>query len=191
MFINIHFSTFGLILNRKTTEFCTVLQTSQNGIENRLMLNSLGVNKYFFEEEFLKKKTIEEIYSFFKIAGGRANSFRFKDEFDYKALNERIEDNQLTKTYEVQGRILKKPISKPRKDSLKIEYFNSFLEEEKDFIVDYNTGFIQFLSHFDAQNLKASFEFDTEVRFESDELFLEKDVFGNMFFKDLTLIEVL
>lgn len=192
MFINMNFSIFNLVINLKSVEFFTLVQTAHSGMENRIPLNSLGVNKYLFEKEVLSEVKIKDIFAFFQIAKGRANSFKFSDYLDFQAFEETIEESgQLTKSYFIGQNLIKKPITKPRKNSVKIKYLSTILQEEVDFTVDYETGILQFLIEYEVAKLKVSFEYDYEVRFEHDDLKLEKDIFGNLIFNNLSLIEVL
>ena len=196
LFLDCNFPQEGCLFLKHSVEFFTNVQTAKNGRETRMILSEFGRSKFKLEESILQLEKINEIYQFFKIAKGRGLSFKFFDELDFKAEEEHLtmEDGGgffLLKTYQYKNYSLKKRISKPKKGSLVVKSNGLTLAEGKDYGVNYQTGEIAFVNNYlDVASVVASFDFDIEVRFENDELFIQKDYFGNFYLQNLSLIEV-
>lgn len=198
LFLDVEFPKGSCIFEKQLIEFFTVVQTSKNGFENRIILNEFGRSKYFLEDCIMHKAKITEICNFFKLVRGRGYSFRFFDDIDFRGTNEKIEFLQngefiLTRTYKVGKEEFRKFITKPKPKSLILKFGDALLEEEVDFKIDYSSGILRFLTRKLQENafqIRAFFEFDIEVRFDADELKIVKDKFGNMALKDLILTEV-
>ncbi len=193
LFLDIRFPSQNCIFLRQSIEFFTNVQIAKNGFETRMILEEAGKNKFLLEETILHNNTITEICNFFKIVKGRGFSFRFKDELDFKAENQNFIINEdgvfLCKKYEYQGYAFIKRITKPVKNTLQILSGDVPLTEGLDYTIDFSTG--QIATEQDVNLLKAYFEFDLNVRFDADELLVQKDLDGNLFIKNLVLIEVL
>ena len=193
LFLDISFPKNFCNFYKHSVEFFTNLQIAKNGSESRLVLSDVGRSKFILEEAIFSEEKVQEIWAFFNLVKGRGHSFRFLDEKDNKAENQdllKTEDGIfLCKTYTVCGLSVVRKITKPIKNELKITTQNGILQESKDYDVDYKTGEIFLKSN--VFSPKASFKFDIEMRFDSDELIIMQDKFGNFIIKNLILTEVL
>ena len=197
LFLDCNFPQEGCFFIRHSVEFFTNVQTTKNGYETRVILSEFGRSKFKLEESILQPEKINEIYKFFKIVKGRGFSFRFFDELDNKLedgilLQDDSEKLFLLSTFEYKNYSLAKKITKPKKGTVVIKNGDITLCESKDYIVHYQTGEVTLMNDgLNLRDIKCSCNFDIEVRFESDELLIQKDSFGNFYIQNLSLIEVI
>lgn len=196
VFLDIKFPTNIVPFYNSSLEFFTIIQTSKNGTETRIILNKNGRMKYEANNILLKRSDFKILKNFFNIVMGQGASFRFQDEHDYMALDEPIEileqEVQLTKTYNLFSEKYQKIIKKPVASSLKLTHDqNTILQEEIDYSLNGNTGKLSFKPDFLGKKLLASFEFDLEVRFAIDELKFLKEQNGRIILPYISLVEVL
>lgn len=120
---------------------------------------------------------IDVIKNLFLVARGRAIAFRFKDWHDYLAVlsdlgpsfSEDGCDFQLKKNYFSGSNYYSKDIRKPVSGT--VEIFVNGIEETSGFSIDYTTGIVTFdVAPSSGDTIAATFEFDKEVRFNSDSL---------------------
>jgi uncharacterized protein (TIGR02217 family) len=193
LFLDISFPKSFCNFYKHSVEFFTNLQIAKNGSESRLILSDFGRSKFILEEAIFPESKVNEIWAFYCLVKGRGHSFRFLDEKDNQAENQDLLTTEdgifLSKTYLICGLPFVRKITKPIKNELKITTQNGILEESKDYEANYQTGEILLKSNI--FSLKASFKFEIEVRFESDELVITRDKFGNFIIKNLILTEVL
>jgi uncharacterized protein (TIGR02217 family) len=196
LFLDISFPASECIFNQHSIEFFTNLQIAKNGFETRLILSDFGRNKFILEEAIFAKEKVLEICNFFKLVKGRGYSFRFLDETDYTAYNQTLIKTPnggyfLQKSYKIGKMFTSKAITKPIVGSVEIFAENEILTEGRDYDVNYQTGEIFLNPSLKALFITSSFKFELEVRFESDELQIMRDKFGNFVIKNLILTEVL
>ena len=133
--------------------------------------------------------------AFFRARKGRAHGFRFKDWSDYQASGELIGTGngsatqfQLKKTY-VSDVSVSRDIKKIVAGSVKI-YFGT-VEQLSGWSVDLNMGVVTFATApTTGTQIKADFEFDVPVRFDTDRLSARLDDYGVNSWSDIPLVEV-
>ncbi len=198
MFCNIRFPEDISLEFVKSINFNTEINTTKNLNEQRVKLLDYCYNTYEINYKNVTSKKLEKIVSFFNIVNGRYSSFRFKDWLDYKAYNQLIgiysNDNefQLVKNYSVNSSINKvytRTITKPVENTIKI-YINNI--ETNNFIVNISTGTVAIKSKLNENDIiTADFEFDTAVRFFSDNLVIKNNTKNISEIEELKLTEVL
>lgn len=139
---------------------------------------------------------LDVLLAFFRARKGRAYAFRFKDWSDYSASMQQIgvgdgitKNFQLIKTY-VSGAISEiRTIRKPVDNSVHI-YVNNTLSAGG-ITVDNTTGIVSFLTPpISGAIIKATFEFDVPVRFDTDHLSASLDSYGLHSWKNIAIVEV-
>ncbi|MGV6800754.1 MAG: phage distal tail protein, Rcc01695 family [bacterium] len=130
---------------------------------------------------------IEKIIAFFEARQGRLHSFRWRDPFDWKSCSIAAEPTaldqpvaigdgtsvqfQLTKTYQSAAQSYKRDVTKPVLSSILIAVDNVVQSIPGDVTVDPISGQLTFVTPPAAGAvITAGFEFDIEVRFDTDEL---------------------
>lgn len=130
---------------------------------------------------------IEKIIAFFEARQGRLHSFRWRDPFDWKSCSIAAEPTaldqpvaigdgtsvqfQLTKTYQSAAQSYKRDVTKPVLSSILIAVENVVQSIPGDVTVDPISGQLTFVTPPAAGAvITAGFEFDIEVRFDTDEL---------------------
>jgi uncharacterized protein (TIGR02217 family) len=197
LFLNCRFPQEGCNFLKHSVEFFTNVQMTKNGSETRVILNDFGKSQFKLEPHILSLEKINKIYHFFQITKGRGNSFRFFDSLDCNVKNGNLyknENNQLfiTKRYKYQNYFVDKVITKPVEDTVLIKHEEDLLYTNQDYKINYLTGEIIILNqNVNYENCFIDCDFDIEVRFESDLLSIEKDYFGNYYFQNLSLIQVI
>lgn len=128
---------------------------------------------------------VEDLIAFFEARQGQLYGFRWKDWSDYKsalpsqdvtALDQLIGTGdevttqfQLTKAYASGDQSYARPIRKPVRGTVLVAVRGEPLQETIDFTVDYALGLIQFFHAPDkGAEIRAGFEFDVPVRFDTD-----------------------
>ncbi len=130
---------------------------------------------------------IQGVIAFFEARQGQLYGFRWKDWADYKSAppSQTITDAdqilgvsdglnrvfQLVKTYTSGGQNYQRIITKPVMGTVIARAGRYQLQENIHFTVDYTTGFITLKSIYTRNTqIKAGFEFDVPVRFDTDRL---------------------
>lgn len=198
MFYNIRFPEDISLEFTKSINFNTEINTTKNLNEQRVKLLDYCYNTYEICYKNITNKKLEKIISFFNIVNGRYSSFRFKDWLDYKANNQLIgiysnnNEFQLVKNYGINSNISKvytRTITKPVENTVKI-YINNI--ETNNFIVNISTGTVTIKSKLNENDIiTADFEFDTAVRFFSDNLVIKNNTRNISEIEGLKLIEVI
>jgi uncharacterized protein (TIGR02217 family) len=166
-------------------EFITNVTSLANGKECRNSILKYPRNFYVINYDVLNFNMINSLNTFFRMAMGRANSFLFRDWLDFEAKNQvisqfpiltnKLKDEgktfQLSKLYNLENTkdnpFIRK-IVKPVFSTLKIvDDKSKVLVEGEDYTCDYTTGIVTFKELVD-NNYKATFDFNTNVRFDSD-----------------------
>lgn len=153
-----------------TTDICT----TASGHEQRNVSWMHPRNRYVIATSVTTEEDFNSIITFFRLHKGRAIGFRFKDWTDYSVKNQLIgmsdpckQKYQLIKSYALGNQSDLRMITKPVLGSVRITVGGRKYEHE----VDYDTGFITFKSPLPiALEIRADFEFDVPVRFDTDEL---------------------
>jgi uncharacterized protein (TIGR02217 family) len=142
------------------------------------------------------KAQLDELIAFFRAHKGRAKPFRFKDFADFQGIGEQIGVGngtqltfQLIKTYITGSLSDIRTINKPVDSSVKI-YFGSTLQTTG-YSVNYETGIITFTTPpTTGIIIKADFEFDVWVRFDTDQINVRLDDDGVFSWNEIPLVEV-
>lgn len=177
-------------------EFSTNVITMRNGSEQR-NANWEDCRLSFNVLNGIKTATeLSELLTFFRARSGMAIGFRFKDWSDYKAVGQVLGTGdgtnttfQLIKYYTNGTKTHSRTITKPVSGSLKV-YVDSV--ETTDYTIDLTTGIITFnTAPADIKEVKADFEFDVPVRFNSDTLEISMDSINSGKVKEIKLVEIL
>lgn len=130
---------------------------------------------------------MEQVLAFFQERRGRFHSFRWRDPFDYSSAASDADISpldcqigigdgsetvmQLTKIYGGNFDPHARPITKPVAGTLRVSVAGSELTQGADFSVDTTSGLVTLsAAPIASAVITAGFEFDVEVRFDSDEL---------------------
>jgi uncharacterized protein (TIGR02217 family) len=178
------------------SEFNTSVITMKNGIEQRNINWSDCRLSFNILNGVKTKNELAELLAFFKTKKGKAIGFRFKDWSDYKAFDQILgigdetkTEFQLIKNYISGSTIYMRAITKPLLENLVVYLNNSPATEYK---IDLTTGIITF-DNPPPQNItiKADFEFDVPVRFDSDILEISMESIHSGRVKEIKLVEIL
>lgn len=153
-----------------TTDICT----ASSGHEQRNITWAHPRNRYSVAASITTEEDFHAIITFFRLHKGQAIGFRFKDWTDYKVKNQLIGMSdpsklkyQLIKSYLLGKQSDLRAITKPVPGSVRVLVGG----RHHDYDVDYDTGFITFKKPPPiALEIRADFEFDVPVRFDTDEL---------------------
>lgn len=143
--------------------------------------------RYSINANTLTASEIEDMYQFFWVVGGRANSFRFQDPYDYKScsyastlgasdqiqltdLSVTVTSVQLTKTYVVGSHTLVRKITKPTVSTVVFMVDGS--TRTTGFTANGSTGIVTFSPALASTiaSVRAGFEYDVHCRFDTDQL---------------------
>ena len=178
-----------------STYFDTEIIETHTGNEYRNIRNPFGRNKYSIVGAVRTNEQTRQLINFFRSVRGKAIGFRFKDWLDYQVVDQEIcvadgrtKKYQLIKTYSL-GTVLEvRKITKPVYGSVEI-----FLDNKKTRLanIDYDNGNITFPKPpKKGAKIKANFEFDVPVRFNTDILSVSLENFDVNSFENLELIEL-
>lgn len=139
---------------------------------------------------------LDTLLAFFRARKGRAYGFRFKDWSDYSATSQQIGTGngvltnfQLVKSYSSGGVTEVRTIKKIVDNSVSI-YVNNVLITSG-YVVNNNTGIVTFSSPpGNGLSVKADFQFDVPVRFDTDRLSASLDSYGVHSWRGIPLVEV-
>jgi len=165
----------------------TEVVTLANGFEERNTPWAHSRRRYDAGLGMRSLDDIETLIAFFEARQGQMFGFRWKDWSDFKSsaatLAPRFQDQdigrgdgvqasfQLMKTYRSGDQSYARPISKPVSGTVRVGLENDEMQEGIDYEVDLSTGFVTF-QHPPDRNVivKAGFEFDVPVRFDTDRI---------------------
>jgi len=166
------------------TQFMTEIVTIKGGYEKRNQNWSQARRRFDAKTGVRSAKDASLLMSFFQARAGRARAFRLKDWSDYSSASDGVsahsysdqvigtgdgstKEFQLIKKYGDENISYKRDIRKPVENSVKISVDD--VEYTSEWSVDNATGIVTFSQ---APSLgaviKAGFEFDVPVRFDSD-----------------------
>lgn len=191
--------------SRGGPQYKSIIIKSDSGYEQRNICWEMPLHRYDISFGIDSLSDLEKVLEFFHAARGKAYGFRFKDWADYKSCSVLSdisgEDQligigdgattsfQLVKRYKVGTVELIRTIKKPVEGSVVVTIDGVEISTDQ-YSVDYTTGIITFSSP-PTNNavIKAGFEFDVPVRFDTDYLptRLESFMYGQM---ELTLVEI-
>src|SRR5574343_980319 len=182
---NISYSSVGGVY------FATNIISTTAGFEARKNIgNKYGRCKFDISKGIKTQAEIDELISFFRITCGMQNSFRFKDQNDFRAekqtlnrLSEDMKTFRFVKIYKFHNTEIMRPITKP------IEGTVVFFNTTSDYNIDYSTGIVSFTEK-QLNNPIASFQFDIEARFNTACLNISLNNFGAKEQSAIEIIEV-
>jgi uncharacterized protein (TIGR02217 family) len=169
-------------------EYATDVVVMKSGKEQRNCNYQRPRYRYNVAHGVKTKEQLEQLISFFRNHKGQAIGFCFKDWMDYQAIKQPLKliannQYQLVKLYEVDERIISKPV--------KVElYVNNKKIKNDTYKIDYQSGIISFNKEI-TEVIYADFEFYVPVRFASDKLSANMDNYGSYSWLDISLIEVI
>jgi uncharacterized protein (TIGR02217 family) len=176
--------------------FSTSIVTNAGGYEKRGSHWQTARAVYNVAHGVKSKAQLDVLIAFFRARKGRAHAFRFKDWSDYQAVGQVIgvgngteTSFQLVKTYvsgaEMDTRIITKPVAGT------VAIYTSDTLQTSGVSIDIATGRVMFSSPpGNGIVIKADFEFDVPVRFETDQLVAQLDNDGLYSWSDIALVEV-
>jgi uncharacterized protein (TIGR02217 family) len=165
----------------------TDVVTLANGFEERNTPCAHSRRRYDAGLGMRSLDDVESLISFFEARMGQMYGFRWKDWSDYKSsvasadptyLDQVIATGDgvvavfpLVKTYRSGEQSYARPITKPVLGSVRIGLDQDEMQEGIDYQVDVTTGLITFQHPPDiAVQVRAGFEFDVPVRFDTDQI---------------------
>ena len=177
-------------------EFSTDVVETFSGYEKRNINWSDARARYNVAHGVKTEVQLNLLVAFFRARKGRGVGFRFKDWSDYSAIGEIIGTGdgvttqfQLVKSYTSGSIIEKRDIKKPVAGAISI--FIDDVLQSTGFSVDTTTGIVTFTTApAAAEIVKADFEFDVPVRFDTDRFTASLDSFGSNSWQDIPLIEI-
>lgn len=155
--------------------YSTDVITTTNGNEQRNINWLKSRNYYELSTAINNPKDIETIITFFRLHRGKAQAFRFRDWTDYKVTDQILNSHgnglnqyQLIKTYQLNKDTDVRLINKPVPNTIKITINGN---ECRGFTSNYDNGIITLLDKIPKNAvIRANFEFDVWVRFDTDDL---------------------
>ena len=177
-------------------EYSTDVIVTHGGYEKRNINWEASRNRYNVAYGVQSQSQLDVLVAFFRARKGKAYGFRFKDWGDYQALNQQIgvgdgdEVNfQLVRNYESGVNSESRMISKPVENTVSV-YIDDVLQASG-WTLEANTGIITFDTAPDvAAIIKADFEFDVPVRFDTDRLSVTLEDYGTYSLSEVLLVEL-
>ena len=126
------------------------------------------------------EEQIKSVMAFFRVVRGKAIGFRFKDWTDFSSSKSLIgvgdaqkSEFQLIKQYQTGQQRIERKIHKPVQDTVKIYTANNLLTQGV--AIDNSNGKVRFSSPpAIGVEIRADFEFDVPVRFDTDRLMINR-----------------
>lgn len=203
-FHNIRFPLDVALGSRGGPERLTDVVTLVSGVEERNARWAHSRRRYNAGYGVKSKADMQAVLAFFEERRGRFHSFLWRDGLDYSSsgtdaitpLDQTIGTGdgatlsfQLVKRYGASFDPYDRPITKPVAGTVRVALAG--VEQLSGFTVDPLTGVVTFVSApGDGLAVTAGFEFDVQVRFDSDRLDVELSSFDAAEVPDIPLIEV-
>lgn len=156
--------------------FRTAAERVQSGHEARAARWTMPLHEYDVSFAVQDRELFEEVRNLFMVARGRWKGFRFKDFADYEVKGHSIgvadgvvTNFQLRKDYQSGPELLTRIITKPVQGSLRL-YRNGIEVPPGQWVANYRTGLVSFITAPAPGVISADFEFDVPVRFDIDAL---------------------
>lgn len=163
----------------------TEIVTLANGFEERNTPWAHSRRRYDAGLGLRSLDDVEVLIAFFEARQGQLIGFRWKDWSDFKSCSPSEEISpldqliavgdevtqrfQLTKTYRSGETVYQRPITKPVPGSVRLSVGGHPIVADVDYAIDDHTGVIEFMHPPDVgAELRAGFEFDVPVRFDTD-----------------------
>lgn len=172
--------------------FSTVVVVAGSGAEQRVGQWSTGRRRWDVAHSLKTPAQGDALLAFFLARQGRLRGFRFKDWTDYRVstAEELVEITattfQLVKRY-TSGVVNLRTITKPVQDTVRL--WDGASEVTTGWDLDPATGIVTFLSD-PAYDPAWTGEFDTPVRFDTDEMKLTQEDVGIRSWDAIPLVEV-
>lgn len=182
--------------------FKTTVMTLSSGLEKRNVEWRRTRGEWDIGYGIQAKEDLQAVIDFFYARQGRAHSFRFKDWSDYEvgdaatntpaafaAGDSTTVAFQLEKRYTSGGYTFHRPITKPRSSTVRI--FVNSVEQFGNWSVNALTGIVTFNSApANLAAIQAILEFDVPVRFDTDAMDINMEMFAAGSFPQLPVVEV-
>lgn len=166
--------------------------------------------KYEYSVDFLADDAtiMADVYTYFMAVKGSGNSFRFKDWFDYKSLenmagtvtkddqtlgtgDDSETDFQLIKTYTKGANSTVRRVRKPVSGTVLVAIDGALQTETTHYTIDNTTGVISFVTPpASGEVVTAGYEFDVPCRFDGDSLEMVLELSTQFRVVGLRLVEV-
>jgi uncharacterized protein (TIGR02217 family) len=189
-FVETQFPTSISYGSRGGPKFSTSIITVANGVEQRNVNWSKGRASYDASYGVRTQLELHDLITFFRARQGKAYGFRFKDWSDFKSVDPNntttdidqligtgtgaLTTFQLKKNYISGPTTFVRDIKKPVTGTVKISVNN--VSQPTGWSVDTTTGIVTFsVAPGNGLLVKAGFEFDVPVRFDTDELSISLD----------------
>ena len=177
-------------------EYSTDIVITHGGHEQRNINWAAARARYNVAHGVKTQTQRDALIAFFRARKGRAYGFRFKDWCDFQGIDQYIGEGngsatvfQLVKHYESGGVTEIRMITKPVSGSVFV-YLNDVLQTTG-VTVSSVTGIITFSAAPAADvEIRADFEFDVPVRFDTDSLSARLENYGVYSWLDIPLVEV-
>lgn len=195
-FHNVQFPTDIAYGSSGGPNYSTDVVITQGGHEQRNANWAAARARYNVAHGVKTQAQLDALIAFFRARKGRAHSFRFKDWTDYKAAEQTIGtgtgslyDFQLVKRYVSGDTTEVRTITKPVVGTVSV-YVNDVLQTSG-VSVNATTGMVTLTSApGSGVVVKADFQFDVPVRFDTDQLSATLDAYGVRSWQDIPLVEV-
>ena len=184
--------------------FKTTVFEGHSGVEQRSINWSRAKGQWNVAQGIRDKSDMDSIRAFFVNVKGRAIGFRFKDWGDYELVDSNIGTGDgiettflLTKTYTVGALSYVRRIFKPVSGTLVVKVDGVTVPigaGSTEVAVDYTTGTLVFGADVipaDTKPVTVSGEFDTPVRFDTDQLSASHEGFIVESWTSIPLVEIL
>lgn len=185
----------------------TEIVTLASGFEERNALWANSRRKFNAGYGVRSKSDLHAVIEFFEARRGRLYGFRYKDHSDFRskgpltavsALDQSIGTGngvstafQLAKTYASGGQTWVRTIKKPVSGTVTVAVAGLVKSLGPDFSVDTTTGIVTFTAApANGTAVTAGFEFDTPVRFDTDELDINLTTFEAGEAPSIPLVEI-
>ncbi|PJI92147.1 uncharacterized protein (TIGR02217 family) [Yoonia maricola] len=185
----------------------TEIVTLANGFEERNTPWAHARRRYDAGCGLRSLDDVEALIAFFEARQGQLIGFRWKDWSDYLSCkpscaveasdqllglgDEVTRDFQLMKSYRSGDAVYRRPITKPVQGSVRAEVGGDLVQQGVDFEVDHNSGLLTFVNAPDeGAEVRAGFEFDVPVRFDTDAIMTSVSSFQAGEVPDVPVVEV-
>jgi len=178
-----------------SSQFSTSLARAKSGSEVRNSDSQLPLRRYVLKDCSISHSQFESFNSFFKSRAGQRFSFKLRDPFDHKVVNQPIatgdgvrQSFQLHKTYIDPVSPCMRIITKPVFETIRLT-----VDGQEVAVQMFNASGVITLAQILPQDkvLHANFEFDVVVRFSQDSFTYSFNSDGTIGLENIELIEVL